>query len=71
MAKRKTGIISIEGEVMFARVYKLYNILDEMVYFGSTNKPLVKRLGDHMYAYNIGECAELYRYMREIGRNNF
>jgi group I intron endonuclease len=71
MAKRTTGIIPIEGEVIFARIYKLYNVIDEMVYVGSTNKTLVKRLGDHMYAYNIGENSELYKHMKEIGKNNF
>ena len=32
-----------------------------MVYIGSTNKTLVKRLGDHMYAYNIGVNMLLYQ----------
>jgi len=56
---------------LFGRIYKLYNTVDEKVYFGSTNKTLVKRLGDHMYAYNIGECFELYKHMKEIGKQNF
>jgi hypothetical protein len=71
MAKRFTGIIPIEGEVMFGRIYKLYNVIDEMIYIGSTNKTLVKRLGDHMYAYNIGERFELYKHMKEIGKHHF
>jgi len=71
MAKRSTGIIPIEDEVIFGRVYKLYNIVDEMVYIGSTNKTLVKRLGDHMYSYNIGENSELYNHMKYIGRQHF
>ena len=29
MAKRSTGIIPIEGEVLFGRIYKLYNTVDE------------------------------------------
>ena len=71
MAKRTKGVIPIENEVIFGRVYKLYNIIDEMVYIGSTNKTLVKRLGDHMYSYNIGENTELYKYMKVIGRQHF
>ena len=31
MAKRTKGVIPIENEVIFGRVYKLYNIIDEMV----------------------------------------
>jgi len=38
MAKRSTGVIPIEGEVLFGRIYKLYNTVDEKVYIGSTNK---------------------------------
>jgi len=48
MAKRSAGIIPIEGEVLFDIIYKFYNIVDEKVYIGSTNKTLVNRLGDHM-----------------------
>lgn len=71
MAKRTTGIIAIENEIIFARVYKFYNTIDEMVYIGSTNKTLVKRLGDHMCSYNNGEKAKLYQHMRKVGRSNF
>jgi hypothetical protein len=42
-----------------------------MVYVGSTNKTLVKRLGDHMCSYNNGEKSKLYQHMRKIGRTNF
>jgi hypothetical protein len=59
MAKRTTGIIAIENEIIFARVYKFYN------------KTLVKRLGDHMCSYNNGEKSKLYQHMRKIGRTNF
>ena len=68
MSKR---VIDIEGEILFARIYKLYNIIDNMVYIGSTNKTLVKRLGDHMYSYNIGINMCLYHHMRLIGITNF
>jgi hypothetical protein len=71
MTKRPTAIIPIEGEIMFGRIYKLYNVIDEMVYIGSTNKTLVKRLGDHMYAYNKDERFELYKHMKEIGKQNY
>lgn len=65
------GIIPIEGEVMIARIYKFYNTIDEKVYIGSTNKTLVKRLGDHMYSYNCGKSSDLYKHMLEIGKKNF
>lgn len=71
MAKRITGIIPIEGEVMFARIYKLYNIIDEKVYIGSTYNTLVRRMCDHMHSYNCGESSDLYKHMLEIGNKNF
>ena len=37
-------VIDIEDEIIFGRIYKLYNIIDNMVYIGSTNKTLVKRV---------------------------
>ena len=48
----KSRVINIEGDVIFGRIYKLYNSIDNYVYIGSTTLPLTKRLGDHVYSFN-------------------
>jgi hypothetical protein len=63
--------ITIENDVIFGRVYKLYNSFDNYVYIGSTTLPLTKRLGDHMYSYNQYINTELYNHMRRIGLNKW
>lgn len=64
-------VINIENDVIFGRVYKLYNSFDNYVYIGSTTLPLTKRLGDHMYSYNQNINTELYNHMRRIGLNKW
>jgi group I intron endonuclease len=64
-------LINIENEVIIGRIYKISNKINEMVYIGSTLKPLCKRLGDHIYEYNRGNNMRLYDEMRKIGFKNF
>ena len=71
MGSRKPTSMIIEDEVIIGRVYKIYNIVDEKVYIGATVKPLVKRLGDHIYAYNINTNMDLYHHIRLLGLQNF
>ena len=67
----KSRVINIEGDVIFGRIYKLYNSIDKYVYIGSTTLPLTKRLGDHVYSYNnkINMC--IYNHMRKTGISNW
>ena len=62
---------SIENEIIFGRVYKLYNNIDHYIYIGSTTLPLTKRLGDHMYSYNKNIEMEIYKHMRRTGLSNW
>ena len=71
MGARKANSMIILNEVIIGRVYKIFNIIDEKVYIGSTVKPLVKRLGDHIYSYNINTNMDLYHHFRLFGINNF
>ena len=72
MGSRKGGIINIKNEVIIGRVYKITNNVDDMVYIGSTVKPLVKRLGDHIYDYKRAIYKmKLYDHFTEIGVENF
>ena len=71
MGRRKSRIINIRNEVIIGRIYKITNNVDDMIYVGSTVKPLVKRLGDHMYEYNRGTKLNLYEHFRKIGVENF
>ena len=71
MGRRKSRIINIRNEVIIGRIYKIINNVDDMIYVGSTVKPLVKRLGDHMYEYNRGTKLNLYEHFRKIGVENF
>src|SRR5258706_16001991 len=65
------SLIQVENDIIYGRIYKMYNVVTEKVYIGSTNKTLVKRVGDHVYDYNKGTKMELYKHMREIGIKNF
>jgi len=71
MGSRKPNSIRIKGEVIIGRVYRIFNDIDNKVYIGSTIKPLAKRLGDHMYSYNINTNMDLYHHMRLIGKQYF
>jgi group I intron endonuclease len=64
-------LINIENEVIIGRIYKISNKINNMVYIGSTVKPLCKRLGDHIYDLNRGNNMRLYDEMRKIGLKNF
>jgi len=67
----KVRSVSIEGDVIVGRVYKMYNKIDNMIYIGSTTLPLTKRLGDHMYSYNKNIKMSLYNHMRITGLTNW
>ena len=57
---------------MTSYVYKITNDLNEMVYIGTTTRPLCKRISDHRYnAIRRGNTSKLYEYMREIGVERF
>jgi hypothetical protein len=71
MSNKKVRAINIENDVIIGRVYKLYDVIDNKIYIGSTTLTLIKRLGDHMYSYNIGTDMELYHHMRLIDLKNF
>ena len=67
----KSRVINIEGDVIFGRIYKLYNSIDNYVYIGSTTLPLTKRLGDHVYSYNNEINMGIYNHMRKTGISNW
>mgnify|MGYP006357186961 FL=1 len=67
----KSRVINIEGDVIFGRIYKLYNSIDNYVYIGSTTLPLTKRLGDHVYSYNNKINMGVYNHMRKTGISNW
>jgi len=67
----KVRLVTIEGDVIVGRVYKMYNNIDNMIYIGSTTLPLTKRLGDHMYSYNKNIKSNLYDHMRITGLPNW
>lgn len=71
MGSRKPCNMIIENEVIIGRIYKIYNIIDEKIYVGSTVKTLVKRLGDHIYSKNIGTNMDLYHHINKLGLHNF
>ena len=55
----------------YGRIYKLFYILNKIeFYIGSTTKKLNDRLIDHKSFSNNG-TTQLYKYMRENGKNNF
>ena len=67
----KSRVINIEGDVIFGRIYKLYNSIDNYVYIGSTALPLTKRLGDHVYSYNNKINMGIYTHMCKTGISNW
>jgi len=67
----KVRLVSIEGNIIVGRVYKMYNKIDNVIYFGSTTLPLTKRLGDHVYSYNKNIKMNLYDHMRITGLTNW
>jgi len=65
--------MNIENEVIFGRIYKIYNIIDNKIYIGSTTQPLYIRLSQHLYDYKKRQykIINLYTYINKIGIKNF
>lgn len=68
---KKVRRLNIKNDVIFARIYKISNKIDNKVYIGSTYESLIKRLGNHMYSYTKGENMELYKHFSLLGLENF
>lgn len=60
-------IVNIEGEVIFGRVYMLYNSIDNYIYIGSTTLQLNRRFIDHINHYKQNFNTALYNHMGKIG----
>ena len=57
---------------MNSYVYKITNDLNEMVYIGTTTRPLCKRISDHRYnAIKRGNTSKLHEYIGEIDVERF
>ena len=56
-----------------AKIYKIYNNIDDEIYVGSTCSSLSVRMARHRYSVNENKNKNgyLYQKMREIGMNNF
>jgi hypothetical protein len=54
-----------------ARVYRVVNSEDEMVYIGSTKQLLPKRWESHKTACRVGINYKVYQHMRTVGVDKF
>jgi len=54
MGTRKPSSMNFENEVIIGRIYKIYSIVDEKVYIGSTTTTLPTRLSKHIYDFKKG-----------------
>ena len=52
-------------------VYKIVNDVDDLIYIGSTNQILCKRMSDHRQLALKGRDIKLYNHMREVGAEHF
>jgi group I intron endonuclease len=72
MGTRKPTVMNIENDVIFGRVYKIYNIIDDEVYIGSTIQTLVQRWSEHLYQYRTEKrIMRVYSHFKKIGIENF
>ena len=56
-----------------SKIYKVYNIINDDIYIGSTTQPLNRRISEHR-----GNCkkqkhktSKMYQLMNELGVDNF
>ena len=54
-----------------SRVYKIVNDIDELVYIGSTQQILCRRMTEHRKTAKYGREAKLYIHMRQLGVEHF
>ena len=54
-----------------SRVYKIVNDIDELVYIGSTQQILCRRMTEHRKLALQGCERKLYNHMRDIGSEHF
>ena len=54
-----------------SRVYKIVNDIDELVYIGSTQQILCRRMTEHRKLALKGCDRKLYNHMREVGAEHF
>ena len=54
-----------------SRVYKIVNDVDDLVYIGSTQQILCKRMTNHRDRAKQGDESKLYNHMKENGFQRF
>ena len=55
-----------------AKVYKVINSVDDMIYIGSSSQSLVQRMSQHrVNARNINKQSKFYKHMRTVGIEYF
>ena len=54
-----------------SRVYKIVNDVDDLVYIGSTQQILCRRMTEHRKLALKGCDRKLYNHMREVGADHF
>ena len=56
---------------LLGKTYKIVNDNDDMVYVGSTTRPLYERWKEHKSRYNTGSKWKLYELFRKHGFEHF
>ena len=56
---------------LLGKTYKIVNDIDDMVYVGSTTRPLCERWKEHKSRYNKGFKWKLYELFRKHGFEHF
>ena len=56
---------------LLGKTYKIVNDIDDMVYVGSTTRPLYERWKEHKSRYNTGSKWKLYELFRKHGFEHF
>ena len=61
------------GNYSKAKIYKIYNDIDDEIYIGSTCSSLAKRMAKHRYSakVDLGKTNRLYKKMNELGKEHF
>lgn len=60
-------------DVIFGRIYKIENDINDKIYFGSTQDKLSSRWRKHLYKVHDSTkyTSPLYKLMRSVGVNHF
>lgn len=59
--------INVENDVIFGRIYLLYNTYDNYIYIGSTKSCLRHRMHTHICDLIRNKNSKLFNHMKKIG----